>query len=238
VARAGPEAARDPDQPTDQGAILAEDRARREGWLVTVIEADLTPTAAGTLRRSRSSPSRESRNRFAPLRSADAAPTSAGRGASNAAATASGVRSGPCGSRQANTVGGHPTNAKGPVAFAIDAEIGAAVWIHADRNGTATRRLRAFVAFLLRFRLRILLPQARRPGGARPQASGVSGSCRVPRAFPSFITAEARISPSAPPPGAEGDRPPGRGETSLSFGRVAEPGDDVDGYLVVEPASG
>ncbi len=29
---------------TDQGgAILAEDRARREGWLATVIEADLTP---------------------------------------------------------------------------------------------------------------------------------------------------------------------------------------------------
>jgi DNA-binding MarR family transcriptional regulator len=29
---------------TDRGgAILAEDRARREGWLATVIEADLTP---------------------------------------------------------------------------------------------------------------------------------------------------------------------------------------------------
>ncbi len=65
---------------------------------------------------------------------------------------------------------GHPTNAQVLVAFAIDAVIGAAVWIHADRNGI--RHQTAWALFVVFFLL-IALPvyviyfrRHRRPGGA------------------------------------------------------------------------
>jgi ABC-type maltose transport system permease subunit len=46
---------------------------------------------------------------------------------------------------------GHPTNAQFLVAFAVDAVVGAAVWIHADRNGIRHQTAWAFfvVLFLL-----------------------------------------------------------------------------------------
>jgi ABC-type maltose transport system permease subunit len=50
---------------------------------------------------------------------------------------------------------GHPTNAQVLVAFAIDAVIGAAVWIHADRNGI--RHQTAWALFVVFFLL-IALP--------------------------------------------------------------------------------
>ena len=65
---------------------------------------------------------------------------------------------------------GHPTNAQVLVAFAIDAVIGAAVWIHADRNGI--RHQTAWALFVVFFLL-IALPvyviyfrRHRRAGGA------------------------------------------------------------------------
>jgi ABC-type maltose transport system permease subunit len=50
---------------------------------------------------------------------------------------------------------GHPTNAQVLIAFAIDAVIGAAVWIHADRNGI--RHQTAWALFVVFFLL-IALP--------------------------------------------------------------------------------
>jgi hypothetical protein len=50
---------------------------------------------------------------------------------------------------------GHPTNAQFLVAFAIDAVVGAAVWIHADRNGI--RHQTAWAIFVVLF-LVIALP--------------------------------------------------------------------------------
>ena len=45
---------------------------------------------------------------------------------------------------------GQPTNAQFLVAFAIDAVVGAAVWIHADRNGIRHQTAWAiFVVFFL-----------------------------------------------------------------------------------------
>jgi ABC-type maltose transport system permease subunit len=65
---------------------------------------------------------------------------------------------------------GHPTNAQVLIAFAIDAVIGAAVWIHADRNGI--RHQTAWALFVVFFLL-IALPvyviyfrRHRRAGGA------------------------------------------------------------------------
>lgn len=50
---------------------------------------------------------------------------------------------------------GHPTNAQFLVAFAIDAVVGAAVWVHADRNGI--RHQTAWAIFVVLFLL-IALP--------------------------------------------------------------------------------
>jgi hypothetical protein len=49
----------------------------------------------------------------------------------------------------------HPTNTQFLVAFAIDAVVGAAVWIHADRNGI--RHQTAWALFVVLF-LAIALP--------------------------------------------------------------------------------
>jgi hypothetical protein len=50
---------------------------------------------------------------------------------------------------------GHPTNTQFLIAFAIDAIVGAAVWIHADRNGI--RHQTAWALFVVLF-LAIALP--------------------------------------------------------------------------------
>ena len=50
---------------------------------------------------------------------------------------------------------GHVSNAQFLVAFAIDAVIGAAVWIHADRNGIRNQTAWAFFVVLF---LAIALP--------------------------------------------------------------------------------
>jgi len=49
----------------------------------------------------------------------------------------------------------HPTNAQFLVAFAIDAVVGAVVWVHADRNGI--RHQTAWALFVVFFLL-IALP--------------------------------------------------------------------------------
>jgi len=43
---------------------------------------------------------------------------------------------------------GHPTNAQFLLAFAIDAVVGAAVWLHADRNGIRHQTAWAIFVFL------------------------------------------------------------------------------------------
>ena len=43
---------------------------------------------------------------------------------------------------------GHPTNAQFLIAFAIDAIVGSAVWLHADRNGIRHQTAWAVAVFL------------------------------------------------------------------------------------------
>ena len=58
---------------------------------------------------------------------------------------------------------GHPSNAQFLVAFALDAIVGAAVWIHADRNGIRHQTAWAlFVVFFLAIALPIYVIYVRR----------------------------------------------------------------------------
>jgi hypothetical protein len=58
---------------------------------------------------------------------------------------------------------GNPTNAQFLVAFAIDAVVGAAVWIHADRNGIRHQTAWAiFVVFFLVIALPLYVLHVRR----------------------------------------------------------------------------
>src|SRR5262249_21234934 len=91
--------------------------------------------SAGRLDRGRSSPRRLARARSRRARGRD-------RGARRPLGAR--ARHGRAGSLSV----GHPTNAQILVAFAIDAVVGAAVGLHADRNGIKTQTAWAFFVVL------------------------------------------------------------------------------------------